>query len=132
MASLTPLQTADLAKLIAGVEAQLIESRKDFNMISGVLLGQGWIVVAPAGFPLDFTVTGRVVTNPRRGQFAGRVMRMTLRDAETVALSVVDGSGDHGRAMHVRGAILVEIAERKDLLAALQRAAAEHEQGGAC
>jgi hypothetical protein len=98
---------------------RIAENRNDLDRISNVLLGQGHIVVSHSNLPLDFTIADGVVSAPKVSGFPGRVVRFSERDADAVAANVKDGAGRPSKAVHVRHAILAEIAQLESLLGSI-------------
>jgi hypothetical protein len=121
----TKLTTPDLHSMIEDARTRLTSSLRYLDMVSNVLLGHGYIVLAPAGFPLSFTVKDGVANSPVRCRFAGWANRFTQRYAEAVAAEVKDGSGQAGRAVHVREAIEAEIVSCTEMIEMLEGALAD-------
>lgn len=88
--------------------------------LSGVLLGQGFVVVSGAGIALKFRVDGQQVFDPVTSGGPHLATRFTKQDAENIAASVTDGHGDHGRALHVNVALKEAIAETDRVIAMIE------------
>lgn len=91
--------------------------------LSNVLLGQGYIVVSEGNIGLTFDVTNMVATNPRPAGGILRAMRFTRRDAETLAPNVKNGADVPAKAIHVKDAIRIEIAQIESVINMLESAA---------
>lgn len=110
----------------AAVIAELSVSRNELvaalDSLSNALLGQGFVVVSGAGIALKFKVDGQQVFNPVTAGGPHLATRFTKADAENVAASVVDGRGDHGKAVHVCVALKEAIAETDRVIAMIEAA----------
>lgn len=95
--------------------AKLEEAR---NSLSGVLLGNGYVVRCQ-GLTLGFTVdaagnASKPVTVPLL-----QAPRYTKRDAETLAAATRNGNNVPGTAVHIVAAIDEALAEARRILAAI-------------
>lgn len=106
-------------RYIADMEANLAQALIDRSMFDHVLLGQGWIVEC-AQLALTFTVTNRIVDDPRPCGGPMRAMRFTQADARAVAESVKNGAGDKGYAIHIKDAMDNHIARIREAIQALK------------
>lgn len=106
------------ADLIAQANERIAEDKKALESLRNVLLGQGFIVVSHIGVALSFEFDAETskVHSPTTAGCANKATRFTKADAERIAASVLDGKGDHGRAVHVVQAIRDSIADQERLI----------------
>lgn len=97
------------ATLILQLEGQRATLEKALADVTGVMLGQGYIVVSADGLPLAFSVRDGVAMNPmvRSSHTATRFCR---QDAERLAALVIDNAGGKSYAVHVKDQLRKEIA----------------------
>lgn len=107
------------AEVITSLETSLSNSRRDFDMISNALLGQGHIVVC-GELALNFKIEGNQVVSTAGHAPAGRVIRFDRETAERIAATVTNGRGDKGKAVHVSDAIQSEIARLEETVSFLK------------
>lgn len=117
MTNTTPTTREEMIEMLNN---KLAESRRSLEMLSNVLLGQGYIVVSSADIALTFTVENGVATSPKVSA-ASKAIRFSRRDAESVAANVTDGWGRAAHAEHVTVAIKREIASLEACVAGLAR-----------
>lgn len=98
----------------------LAEMQRSRESLENVLLGQGWIVKL-SGMGTTYKVENKLVTDVQLTQIH-RAMRFTKQDAETVALSVQNGAGEKGIAIHIREALDIAINEMQQLIQHLESA----------
>lgn len=110
---------AEFLAVLNNSRAELVAA---LNGLSNVLLGQAFVVVSGAGIALKFKVEGQQVRDPATAGGPHLATRFTKIDAENVAASVVDGRGDHGKAVHVCVALKDAIAETDRVLAMIEAA----------
>jgi hypothetical protein len=110
---------AEVLAVLNNSRAELVAA---LDGLSNVLLGQGFVVVSAVGIALKFKVEGQQVFDPKPAGGPHLATRFTKNDAESVAASVVDGHGDHGKAVHVCVALKDAIAETDRVIAMIEAA----------
>ena len=98
------------------------------SRITGMIVSHGFVVLADAGFALDFTLTARddgKFEAALVGQCALRSAPMyTRKDAQTLAAAVKDGTGKPGKAMFINDAVDMMQAGQRELIALMEKYAA--------
>jgi hypothetical protein len=105
---------AEKSRIRKEVLDELIQKRGELeaaqNMLKGVILGQGFIVVNDAGLALSYEIDGdKRAQAVRLAGGAHRATRFTEQDANRLATATIDGHGNCGRAIHVTRAIREEM-----------------------
>lgn len=91
------------------------------RLLSGVMLGNGYVVTTSGGVALDYDVADKVATNPRPCRF-GSAPRFTKEDAQALAANLTDGHGKPGQAIHINDLLRDKLAEVETMLATLTNA----------
>lgn len=108
--------------VIAEFEQSLNDAKRALDMLQGVLLGQGFIVVAAGGFALNFTIENHIATAPRPIK-TSMAPRFSKLDAIHLAASVKDGRGDRAKAVHIKDALAADIANLEGIILSMREAA---------
>lgn len=116
--------------LIATAERDIAACERALERLKGTLLGQGWIVRSAHGLCMSYTIDMGRVENPAVTGPA-TATRFTRDDAENVASSMRDGTGEPFVVVYVTDAIAEHIAQSKKMLADLKAGAKPSQIEGA-
>ena len=93
------------------IEERAAKLERELASVEGVLLDQGYIVVVQ-GNAITFDADNQC----RTASTPGVATRFTQEDAQRIGASITNGNGKHGEAMHVRHAIMHDLAICRRLL----------------
>lgn len=97
------------------LQQSLEDSQRQMDMLQGVILGQGYIVMVGES-PIRFVADGSGYAVTAGVGKAAFVNRFTQEKAEEIAALVHNGHGEKGKAVFVRDAILMEIARIQSVI----------------
>lgn len=118
-----PISAKDpMTKAINDCKRCLADLRRDLQLLDGVLLGQGHVVMNGL-FAVRFDISGNDASNPRsEGGSAYRAQRFSKDNATRLASTVRNGHGEAAEAMPLGMALQRQITAQVELLAFLTKA----------